>query len=138
MTVKCLDKTSKKQIVEMFQNKKATQREIASQFFVSERTIHRVLEEAGLATTIPRIQGEAYQVMQTLKKYGIEPQDLENIFRMATKPLTIEDVVPVVQGASVNQMLYLTQAWSTYRRISGQDASMMDVSSVESAVHRAT
>lgn len=138
MTVKCLTDDSKKQIVELFQSKKANQRELANTFFVSERTIHRVLEEAGLATTIPRIQGEAYQVMQTLKKYNFAPEDLESLFRMVTKPLTIEDVVPVVQGASVNQMLYLTQAWSTHRRISGQDVSLMDVSSVEATVRRAS
>ena len=138
MAVKCLTDDNKKHIIKLFQRKKATQRDLARNFFVSERTIHRVLEEAGLATTIPRIQGEAYQVMQTLKKYNFAPEDLESLFRMVTKPLTIEDVVPVVQEASVNQMLYLTKAWSTYRRISDQDVSLMDVSSVEATVRRAS
>ena len=69
MTVKCITPAQKECITSYFLAKTYTQRELAKQYKTSERTIHRVLVEAGIATTVPRIKGEAYNVMQMLKKH---------------------------------------------------------------------
>lgn len=79
MSVKCLDKHQKNYIGFFYKNKKANQKQLAEQFNVSERTINRVLNEMGLATAVPRIKGEAYQVMQLLKKHGMDIQTLKNL-----------------------------------------------------------
>lgn len=71
MTVRCLTDSSKALIGFEYINKIKTQKELAKFYGVSERTINRVLVERGLATPVARIKGEAYQVMQVLKKYGI-------------------------------------------------------------------
>ena len=71
MTVKCLTQAQKDLIVHWYQKKIYNQKELAKNYNTSERTINRVLVEYGLATPVARIKGEAYQVMQVLKKYGI-------------------------------------------------------------------
>ena len=71
MTVKCLTKNQKDMIVFWYQKKIYNQKELAKNYNTSERTINRVLVEYGLATPVSRIKGEAYQVMQVLKKYNI-------------------------------------------------------------------
>ncbi len=71
MSVKCLTQTQKDMIVHWYQKKIYNQKELAKNYNTSERTINRVLIEAGLATPVARIKGEAYQVMQVLKKYNI-------------------------------------------------------------------
>lgn len=72
MTVKCLTEPQKKCIAYAYTRKTMTQKELAENFEVSERTINRVLIEAGLATPVERIKGEAYGVMQLLKKYHLD------------------------------------------------------------------
>lgn len=71
MSVKCLNEAQKNFITLAYKSKHKSQKELAEYMGVSERTINRVLTEAGLATPVARIKGEAYQVMQLLKKYGI-------------------------------------------------------------------
>lgn len=71
MSVKCLDHNQKKYIAHFYSKKKLNQKELAEQFSVSERTINRVLNEMGLATAVPRLKGEAYQVMKLLDKYHL-------------------------------------------------------------------
>lgn len=75
MAVTCLTQHQKSLIIVRYSNKSMTQKEMAKCFDVSERTINRVLIEAGLATPVARIKGEAYQVMQLLKKYNITSVD---------------------------------------------------------------
>ena len=72
MTVKCLTKAQKDLIAHWYKNKIYSQKELAQKMATSERTINRVLVEYGLATPVARIKGEAYQVMQVLKKYNIQ------------------------------------------------------------------
>lgn len=79
MAVQCLTKHEKNYIGYFYSNKKANQKELAEQFGKSERTINRVLNELGLATAVPRLKGEAYQVMQLLKKYGYTPASLKTL-----------------------------------------------------------
>ena len=71
MSVKCLTQAQKTTLIAWYKNKMFNQKELAERFNTSERTVNRVLIEAGLATPVARIKGEAYQVMQVLKKYNI-------------------------------------------------------------------
>ena len=88
MPVPCLNQSQKDSIVSLYQNKVMTQKELAHRFNVSERTINRVFIAAGIATPVARIKGEAYQVMQLLKKYNVNYSTLktllENIYGKKT------------------------------------------------------
>jgi len=79
MTVKCLTKIQKECIVENHKRRNFNQKTQAKFYKVSERTINRVLNEAGVATAVPRIQGEAYRAMQILKKHNIHVDQLDRI-----------------------------------------------------------
>jgi predicted adenine nucleotide alpha hydrolase (AANH) superfamily ATPase len=79
MSVKCLTKAQKDLIVFWYQNKIYCQKELAERTNTSERTINRVLVEYGLATPVARIKGEAYHVMQLLKKHGMDLNSLKNL-----------------------------------------------------------
>ena len=83
MTVKCLTKAQKDMIVFWYQNKMFNQKELAEKYQTSERTINRVLIEYGLATPVARIKGEAYHVMQLLKKHSL---DLNSLKKMLEPP----------------------------------------------------
>ena len=76
MTVRCLTQPCKNQILDLYKRKLMNQKELADCFNVSQRTINRVLIEAGVATPVERIQGEAYQVRQLLKKHALDYQKL--------------------------------------------------------------
>ena len=76
MTVRCLTQSSKNRILGLYKRKLMNQKELAEYFNVSERTINRVFIEAGVATPVERIKGEAYQVMQLLKKHAVDLQKL--------------------------------------------------------------
>lgn len=79
MRVPCLNQSQKDSIVSLYQNKVMTQKELAHRFNVSERTINRVFIAAGIATPVARIKGEAYQVMQLLKKYNVNYSTLKTL-----------------------------------------------------------
>ena len=79
MTVSCLTQEAKDMIYAAHTNKTMTQKEMAEYFGVSERTINRVLNELGLATAVPRIKGEAYQVLRLLEKHNFTIKDLETL-----------------------------------------------------------
>lgn len=79
MPVQCLTPNQKQLIVAWYKDKILCQKELAAKFGTSERTIHRVLVEHGLATPVARIKGEAWQVMQLLKAHGIDCPTLQRI-----------------------------------------------------------
>jgi hypothetical protein len=79
MTVKCLTTIQKGLVVNYFHRKLYNQTELAKMYNTSTRTIHRILVEAGVATTVPRIQGEAHKAMQLLKKHNLTVEDLEQL-----------------------------------------------------------
>lgn len=83
MSVKCITKAQKDLIVFWYQNKMFNQKELAEKCQTSERTINRVLIEYGLATPVARIKGEAYHVMQLLKKHSL---DLNGLKKMLEPP----------------------------------------------------
>ena len=79
MGTPCLTQPQKDSIVTLYQNKTMTQKQLAHRFNVSERTINRVFIAAGIATPVARIKGEAYHVMQLLKKYNVDLAMLKTI-----------------------------------------------------------
>lgn len=81
MSVKCLTKAQKDLIAHWYKNKIYSQKELTQKMATSERTINRVLIEYGLATPVARIKGEAYQVMQLLKKYGVDYATLNRVLQ---------------------------------------------------------
>jgi hypothetical protein len=58
-------------------NSDCTQKRIAELTGTSERTVYRVLQEAGLLTHMPRMTVEADKAMRTLKAWGIAPGTVE-------------------------------------------------------------
>lgn len=79
MTVKSLKHAEKDSICLAYRAKTLTIKELASYFNTSSRTIGRVLEERGLATPVPRLKGEAYQVMQLLKEHNLDIAQLKDM-----------------------------------------------------------
>lgn len=77
MTVKCINYIDKQAILGYFRAKIYNQRQLANLYGTSERTINRVLVEAGVATSVPRIKGEAYLAMQILKELDVEVTDMK-------------------------------------------------------------
>ena len=92
MTVSCLTQEAKNMIYTAHTNKTMTQKEMAEYFGVSERTINRVLNELGLATAVPRIKGEAYQVLRLLEKHNFTIKDLETLLE-ANSATDVEQLV---------------------------------------------
>lgn len=80
MTVKCLSAEQQRAVVYLYQTG-MTQKRLSEEFLVSERTIHRVLIDAGLFTPTERIQAEAAGVMRLLRKYNVRPEHLERILK---------------------------------------------------------
>ena len=79
MGIPCLTQNQKDSIVSLYLGKVMSQKELALRFNVSERTINRVFIAAGIATPVARIKGEAYQVMQLLKKYNLNYSTLKTL-----------------------------------------------------------
>ena len=92
MAIKCLTPEEKKDIAELYSNKTMIRKELAQAYLVSERTINRVLIEAGLATPVERKNGEAHQVMLLMKKYGFDIKALEELMK-ANGPESMQEVV---------------------------------------------
>ena len=77
MTVKCITNEEKNDIVFLYSVRHYLQQDIATRVGTSARTVNRVLNERGLLTTVPRIKAEAYNVMQVLKHYDLDAQELK-------------------------------------------------------------
>lgn len=90
MTVKCLTDLEKETAIRMYEAGDHI-KDIAEYLNTSERTIGRVLAEAGLTSPTQRITEEASHVMRLLAKYRVNPKNLESILRAH---------VGVVSGAS--------------------------------------
>lgn len=100
MTVKCVSDTQKTTIAYWYQNKTMNQKEIAKRMDVSERTVNRVLIEAGLATPVQRIKGEAHLVMKLLQQYHLDRIKLETVLAKAEYLGLLRDSTPVQRKAS--------------------------------------
>ncbi len=87
MTVKCLTKDQKDSLINFYVGKTYTQRELSKLYKTSERTVNRVLVEAGIATPVERIKGDAYLAMAVLAKYGVPVVDLETHIKLAKEEM---------------------------------------------------
>ena len=83
MSVKCLCDLTKARIVAKYKLGTYQQKELAIRFDTSERTINRVLIEAGLLTPMAQIKADAYNVMQVLKKHAIDASQLDKLLTPA-------------------------------------------------------
>lgn len=110
MTVKSLTPCCKAAIITFYQSGKWLQKEIAAEFGTSERTINRVLIEAGLLTPVAQLKADAYNVMQVLKKHGIDPSKFEQTLATGyALPITQEQVVEYLYDLpheDVTQLFY--------------------------------
>ena len=90
MTVNCLNQLQKDNIVGLYKANDMSQKELAIAYNRSERTLHRVLVEAGVATPVARLQGEAHQVMQLLKKNYINLDQLKLVLKRSLGDCYVE------------------------------------------------
>lgn len=102
MKVKCLPAHIKDQICLAYNQKTLTLRELANHFSTSSRTIGRVLEERGLATPVPRLKGEAHQVMLLIKSYGLDIDTLTTLLKTVSlsTPLKpeVQDIMKLLRA----------------------------------------
>ena len=87
MTVKCLTQEQKETMMGFYTAKLYNQLELAKLFKTSERTINRVLVEAGIATAIPRLKGEAYTAIKLMEKHQVPIYDLEAMLILAKETM---------------------------------------------------
>lgn len=81
--VKCLNQSQKNFVLYHYHKKTMNQKNIATHLNVSERTVHRVLVQAGLATPVQRLKEEAKQAMALLTKYNVSVKTLADMLRVA-------------------------------------------------------
>lgn len=102
MKVRCLSAHVKDQICLAYVNKTMTLKELAFYFDTSSRTVGRVLEERGLATPVPRLKGEAHQVMLLIKSYGLDIDTLTTLLKTVSlsTPLKpeVQDIMKLLRA----------------------------------------
>ncbi len=79
MAVKLIKENIKDAMIAAYSNKTKNITQLAKEHHVSTRTVGRVLEERGLATPVPRLKGEAYQVMKLLEEFELTVDELKDI-----------------------------------------------------------
>lgn len=85
MGISRLNQEQKDWVIKAYKERKLSQVQIAAIATVSPRTITRVIAEAGLATPVARLQGEALYVMKLLNKYDVMPDELEHVLKWYLK-----------------------------------------------------
>lgn len=85
MAVNKLTQAQKEMIRLNYTSKRMNITEMAKTLEVSTRTIGRVLDELDLPSPAPRLKGEAYNVMQVMKKHGITADKLDFALTVASK-----------------------------------------------------
>lgn len=122
MTVKSLCDVQKARIINHY-NTGMQQKDLASAYSTSPRTINRVLTEAGLLTPVAQLKADAYNVMQVLKKYCIEPKDLESLILLNNRVLAYDAVVEYLQDQTRDQVMELFYETMMYKALDAQLAS---------------
>lgn len=79
MAVKLIKENIKDAMINAYTSKQSNITQLAKKYNVSTRTVGRVIEERGLATPVPRLRGEAYQVMQLLAEFELTVDQLKDI-----------------------------------------------------------
>lgn len=102
ITVKCLTEEDKDSFVRQYERKTMKMKDLAKVFDTSPRTLNRVLEERGLATPVPRLKGEAHQVMRLIGSYGLNAEKLGLLLKTVSTstPLNpnVQEIMKIVRG----------------------------------------
>lgn len=109
MPVKCLCDLTKARIIAKYKLNRYQQKELALRFNTSERTINRVLIEAGLLTPVAQIKADAYNVMQVLKKHSIAPIMLDLILshvKEGTSHEAVADYLYAAKREEITELFY--------------------------------
>ena len=108
MTVTCLSVETKDQVTRHYASGGWQQKELAKAFNTSERTINRVLIEAGLLTPVAQLKADAYNVMQVLKKHGIDPSKLDQVLSCAENITTheVQTFLLTLTDTEVSELFY--------------------------------
>lgn len=110
MTVKHLTNTQKFTIAQLYTNKTLNQKQLAFSYRTSARTINRVLIEAGLLTPVAQLKADAYNVMQVLKKHGIDPSKLDQVMSFAENITThkVQTFLMTLTAQQTSDLFYST------------------------------
>lgn len=108
MTVKCHSEAEKDQIVAFFNTRKYSLKEIALAYGTSARTVNRILVERGLATTVPRLKGDAHQVMAFLRTMDITTLDAlkDHLKAKTVSPETVQEYLNDCSSEQLNAHFY--------------------------------
>lgn len=109
MTVKCLTQEQKDSIVFLYSAHQMEQIHIATRVGTSARTVNRVLNERGLLTAVPQIKADAYNVMQVLKKHGIQASELDKILTSAKPdmPALVEQYLAAASEEELGRLFWM-------------------------------
>jgi transposase-like protein len=102
MKVRCFTELEKDEIILDYTSKRYTVTELAEGWDVSRRTINRVLEERGVPSPVPRLQGEAHQVMQILDRHCLSADTLEE--RLELCSLDMRSVQEFLNGCTKTEL----------------------------------
>ncbi len=89
-----LNDKQKARVIELVESGKATQQQIANYFNVSQRTIHRVLVEAGMVHTGNHLSDRDKDCLKIIREYGLSATQLKEILERPA--LTADNMVRVV------------------------------------------
>ena len=78
-----LNQEQKEDIGRLYETGEWHQKTLADMYLVSERTIGRVLREAGVLVSLPRVQESEFEMVQLLKKYRVNVIGLRMMLRVA-------------------------------------------------------
>ena len=104
MKVRCFTEQDKDDIVSDYLSKELTLSDIASIYGVSRRTIVRVLDEREIPSPMPRLQGEAREVLQILAKHDIYVSELEE---RLNSPFTLANVQTFLNSCTKTELATL-------------------------------
>jgi hypothetical protein len=102
MTVQTLNLEQKEQIRKDYTSKALNITEIAKAHNTSTRTIGRLLRELDLATPRETLRGEAYAVMQVMRKHQITAEELETIIISAKKLISNRLDTDIIVASMMN------------------------------------
>lgn len=89
----------KQQVIAMFTQRKAhgwNQKIIAQTLGISERSVKRILDEAGLATAVPLIKGEAHLAIKMLQKHNLNADGADALITQAKQGPTRGQIVKAI------------------------------------------
>jgi Mor family transcriptional regulator len=78
-----LNEKQKEEIVNDYESGNYQQTDLAAKYWVSPRTIGRVLREAGVLESLPRVKENEFEMVELLRKYRVNFIGLRMLLRIA-------------------------------------------------------